>query len=316
VKNLLIDTDPGMDDALAIAVAHKSSDVMIRAITAVTGNLPSDRTSANALRILDMLGAEDIPVAQGPLTPSAGEYPSDPFSHGTDGLAGSNFPVSERSLDARSAAELIIETVNEYAGDITICALGPLTNLALALALDPDLPKKVSELVIIGGSFGATPYAWSQATGANPVSEWNIFVDPEAARTVFHAGFDLLAVGLDVATHVKINFREGDLVRLRASDRTEAEFAVRVVDFVEGRGYQSYCSLIDSAAIAAVIDPTLVATDVVYCDIAVDDPLTRGMTVVDRRNHHQWTNLPQIKIAVDFDYDRFLDLVTDSLVAS
>lgn len=314
MTNVLIDTDPGMDDAIAIAVAHKSPRLTIKAITAVTGNLPADRTSANARKVLDLLGAAEIPVAQGPLKPSAGDYPVDPFSHGSDGLAESGFPESARGLDPRSAAELIVDTVDAHPGDLTILALGPLTNVAAALDLDPSLPAKVGRLIIIGGSFGATPYAWTQATGANPVSEWNIFVDPEAARRVFHAGFELLAVGLDVGTHPSINFRDGDLERLRASERPEAEFAVRVVDFVNGRGYQSYCSLIDSTAVAAAIDPTLVETELVLCDVALGDHLTRGMTVVDRRNHHAWTDLPRIEIATSLDYGRFLDLVTGELV--
>lgn len=110
---------------------------------------------------------------------------------------------------------MIVDTVNAHAGDISIAALAPLTNIALALEIDPLLPEKVTELVIIGGSYGLTPYAWSQATGDNAVSEWNLFVDPEAAHRVFRAGFDLVAVGLDIATHPRINFRDSDLNRLR-----------------------------------------------------------------------------------------------------
>ncbi|WP_371401422.1 nucleoside hydrolase [Kribbella sp. NBC_00662] len=313
MKNLLIDTDPGMDDALAIALAHKAGALDVKAITAVTGNLPSDRTASNALKILDLLGAPDIPVAQGPLQPVSGNYPSDPFSHGSDGLAESHFAESGRRLDERTAAELIVDVVNQHAGDITVCALGPLTNIAGALELDPGLPEKISELIIIGGSFGETPYAWSQATGDNPVSEWNIFVDPEAARSVFRADFDLVAVGLDVATHPSINFREHDLDALRASTTPEAALALRVVEFVNGRGYQSYCSLIDSVAVAVAIDRTLIKTTDLRCDVATADRLTRGMTVVDRRAHHQWTDLPLITVARDLDFDRFLTLVTMQL---
>jgi purine nucleosidase/pyrimidine-specific ribonucleoside hydrolase len=315
MTKVLIDTDPGMDDALAIALAHNSPALTIVAMTAVTGNLPSDRTAENLFRVLDLLNAPELPVARGALVPLGGDYPSDPFSHGSDGLADANLPASSRILDARGAAQLIVDTVNSYAGDITICALGPLTNIAEALTLDPELPSKVSQLTIIGGAFGATPYAWSQATGDNPVSEWNVFVDPEAAKIVFNAGFRMLAVGLDVATHPDINFRPADLDRLRASPKPEARFAVRVVDFVERRGYQSYCSLIDSAAIASVIDPSLVTTETVHCDVETEGRLTRGMTVVDRRNHHRWEDLPQIEIAVGFDYDRFLDLVTENLAS-
>jgi len=315
MTHVLIDTDPGMDDALAIALAHNSEELSIVALTAVTGNLPSDRTAANLLKVLDLIGAPEVPVAQGALAPLGGDYPSDPFSHGVDGLANADLPQSVRQLDSRGAARLIVDTVNAHAGDITVCALGPLTNLAEALALDPELPSKVSQLIIIGGAFGATPFAWSQATGDNPMSEWNVFVDPEAAKIVFHAGFRLLAVGLDVATHPHINFRPADLERLAASAKPEARFALRVVRFVQERGYQSYCSLIDSAAIACAIDPSLVQTETVHCDVETEGRLTRGMTVVDRRNHHRWTDLPQIEIAVGFDHGRFLDLVTTALSA-
>ncbi|MDR1427873.1 MAG: nucleoside hydrolase [Bifidobacteriaceae bacterium] len=311
---VLIDTDPGMDDALAISLALKSAALRVVAITAVTGNLPSDRAAANVLRVLDLLNAAELPVARGSLTPLGGHYPADPFSHGTDGLAESNLPASARALDPRGAAQLIVDVVGEHAGEIAICALGPLTNIAQALELDPGLPAKVKQLTIIGGAFGATPYAWSQATGGNPTSEWNIHVDPEAAKIVFNAGFSLLGVGLDVATHPQINFREGDMARLRRSARPEAQLAVRTVDFVQSRGYQSYCSLIDSTAVAALIDPSLVTVESVRCDVETQGRLTRGMTVVDRRLHHRWEDLPQIAIAAGFDYPRFLDLVTAELV--
>jgi len=183
------------------------------------------------------------------------------------------------------------------------------------LRLDPELPTKITELIIVGGSFGETPYAWTQATGDNPVSEWNIFVDPESARAIFHAGFNLLAVGLDVATHPGINFEPEHLQILRASEKPEAALAVRVVDFVNRRGYQSYCSLIDSVAVAAAVDASLVKTAQVHCDISINDQLTRGMTVVDRRHHHRWTELPLITITTGLDFGRFLDLVTQKLVA-
>lgn len=310
---VLIDTDPGMDDALAISLAHKSPALEIVAITAVTGNLPSDRTVANALRVLDLLDAPATTVAQGPLVPLGGHYPSDPFSHGSDGLAESDLPASTRPIDPRSAAQLIVDTVAAHPGEIALCALGPLTNIAEALAIDPALPEKVAQLTIIGGSFGETPYAWSQATGDNPTSEWNVFVDPEAAKIVFNAGFPLLAVGLDVATDPRINFREDDIARLRRSPRPEAALAARVIDFVQNRGYQSYCSLIDSAAVASLIDPTLLTTTSVRCDVETEGRLTRGMTVVDRRLHHAWEHLPLIEVATGLDFDRFLDLVTDEL---
>jgi purine nucleosidase/pyrimidine-specific ribonucleoside hydrolase len=313
MKNLLIDTDPGMDDALAIILALKSRELRTRAVTAATGNLTSDKTAANALRVLDLLDRSDIPVGQGPLLPLDGDYPVDPFSHGSDGLAESHFPLSTRTVDPRPAPQLIVDTVNAHAGDICIAALAPLTNIALALEIDPHLPEKVTDLVIIGGSYGLTPYAWSQATGDNAVSEWNIYVDPEAAHRVFRAGFNLVAVGLDIATHPAINFRESDLERLRHVETPEAALATRVVDFVNGRGYQSYCSLIDSVAIAALIDPTLIDCVEVRCDVERRGELTRGMTVVERRAHHGRDDLPTIRTVSSLDFDRCLDLVTGVL---
>lgn len=315
MHNVLIDTDPGMDDALAIILALKSPALRVLALTAVTGNLPADRTAANALRVLDLMDRHDIPVAQGPLVPLAGDYPADPFSHGSDGLAESHLPASTHPLDDRSAAQLIVDTVHAHTEDITIAALGPLTNVALALDLDPRLPEQVTDLVIVGGSFGITPYAWSQATGDNPVSEWNVYVDPEAAYRVFRAGFRLTAVGLDVATHPGVNFRPQDLEALHAANTSEAELAVRVVDFVQRRGYQSYCSLIDSVAMATIVDPTLAERVDLRCDVERHGELTRGMTVVERRAHHGRTDLPTISAVADLDFDRFLDLVTGALCA-
>jgi inosine-uridine nucleoside N-ribohydrolase len=172
------------------------------------------------------------------------------------------------------------------------------------------LPQKVSELVITGGSFGLTPYAWSQATGDNAVSEWNIFVDPEAAHQVFNAGFNLVAVGLDISTHPRINFRESDLDRLRATTTPEVTLAVRIVEYVNGRGYQSYCSLIDSVTVAAVIDPTLIETVELRCGVERRGELTRGIPVVERRAHHGRTDLPVIRTVSTLDFDRFPDLMT------
>lgn len=310
--NLLIDCDPGIDDALALITALKDERLNVLALTAVTGNLPSDRTAVNARKILELMGA-DVPVAAGPLVPLANDYPSDPFSHGADGLADTVLPDPQLALDPRTAAQLIVDLANEHPGDLTIAALGPLTNLALALRIDPDLPNKISHVVAIAGSFGFTPYAWTQATGDNPVSEWNVFVDPEAAAEVFAAGFALTCVGLDVAAHPSVSVSDEDLRRLSESTRKEAKFAAAVVRFVRGRGYQSYCALIDSLAIAAIAHPELVKTTDVLCTVETAGIATRGMTVVDARKHHAWEHLPRISAVSDVKFDAFVDYVIDSL---
>ncbi|MPV36277.1 nucleoside hydrolase [Georgenia subflava] len=304
---LLIDCDPGIDDAVAIISALKRSDVDVLALTAVTGNLPADRTSVNARKILELMGATDIPVAQGPLQPLSREYPADPFSHGDDGLANTGLPEPTARLDPRAAAQLIVDVVNDHPGEVSIAALGPLTNLALALRIDPELPRKVRRVAAIAGSFGFTPYAWTQATGDNPVSEWNVYVDPGAAAEVFAAGFDLTAVGLDTATHPAVNLDERRFSVLQDSDRPEARFAVDTVHFVRGRNYQSYCALIDAMAVAVLTNPEWFTTEQVRCAVETAGELTLGMTVVDRRNHHRWQHLPLLQAVSDVDYAAFLD---------
>lgn len=314
MKKLVIDTDPGIDDALALISALKCPGLDVVAVTAVTGNLTSERTEENVRKILELMRATHLPVAQGPLTPLDRPLPHDPFSHGDNGLANIDLPEPVMPLDHRSAAELIVDTVNTVSGPISIAGLGPLTNIALALDIDPDLPSKVAELTILGGAFGFTPFAWSQATGDNPVSEWNIYVDPEAADRVFRAGFRLTAVGLDVATHPNINLNEERLARINGCDLPEAHFAAETFKFVRSRRYQSYCALIDTLVIAALAHPELVSTREITCTVETQGYATRGMTVTDVRSHHQWNDIQKIRAADDVRFEAFLDFLVDGIV--
>lgn len=307
MKKLLIDCDPGIDDTIAMALALGAPELDVIAITAVTGNLTADRTSVNARKVLEFLGHPGIPVAQGRLTPLARPYPRDPFSHGDDGLGNYGLPEPTMPLDDRGAAQMIVDTVNAHAGDISIAALGPLTNIAEALEIDPELPSKVTEIYAVAGAFGFTPYAWTQATGDNPVSEWNVFVDPEAAKRVFEAGFEFTAVSLDVTTHARMNLSDAQLQTLAASGTRGARLLVEFTEFVRVRGYQSYCALIDSLVIGALIDPSLVTTQRVLATVETQGEATLGMTVADLRKHHAWKTLPHINATSDADFDRYFE---------
>jgi len=309
VKKVLIDTDPGIDDALAIMLALQSGVLDVKAITTVSGNLQADRCSLNARKVLDLVGASDIPVARGPQHPLTRPYPKDPFSHGDDGLANLDLPPTKRPEDPRFAAEMIVEMANRHAGDLTLIALGPLTNVALACLCDATLPRKVSSLVAIGGAFGFNKESSTRATGDNPVSEWNIYVDPEAARIVFEAGFALTAIGLDVATHDSMAVTPALSAQLAASKRRSAWFLQGVLNFLERRGFKSYCALIDSLAVAAVIDPGVIRTEKIRVGIETKGDLTTGQTVVDRRENFAWKHLPLINAAAQFDSERFLTLL-------
>ena len=306
MRKILIDTDPGIDDSVAIMLAIQSGKLDVRAITTVSGNLTADRCSANARKILDLIGAADIPVARGTQKPLSRPYPKDPFSHGDDGLANLGLPASQRPEDPRFAPNLIVEIVNAHAGDITLVTLGPLTNLALALLQDPELPRKVSSLVAIGGAYGFNSAGSRRATGDNPVSEWNIYADPEAAKLVFDAGVPLTAIGLDVATHENIELGPAHRQALARSTRKSAWFLAGAVSFVEQRGFRSYCALIDALAVASLLDPAILRTERVRVGIETQGELTTGQTVVDRREHFQWTHLSLIDAAVEVDGERFL----------
>ena len=294
-------------------MALKSPALKIEAITAVSGNLTADRTSVNARKTLELLGAADIPVAQGMLTPLVRPFPSDPFSHGEDGLGNTNLPVPSLPLDPRFAPDVIVDTVNRFAGDITLVATAPLTNIALALMKDPELVQKVERLILLGGAFGFNEYAFKFATGDNPVSEWNIYVDPEAARLVFHSGMPITAIGGDVFTHPDINLQEQHVETLKAARNRESTYMLDLLRFVTDRGFLSYCILIDSLTIAAALDASIVRTRRVRVDVETKGELTRGQTVTDTRANFRWDHLPEIDAAYDADFARFLNILVSAI---
>lgn len=311
---VLIDTDPGIDDAVAIMFALRVG-MRVAAITAVSGNLPAARTSVNARKVLELMGERDIPVAQGPPAPLVRPYPKDPFSHGDDGLGNTGLPEPTLPLDPRFAPEVIVDVVNAHPGRATILALGPLTNLALALIRDPGIAGKVENLFLIGGAFGLTEHAYTRATGDNPVSEWNVYVDPEAAQIVFGSGIPITALGLDVVTDPQLALRAEDLARLDASELPEARFLRDVADYGARRGFDSYCALIDSVAVVAALDPSMVKTRAVRVGIETAGTLTRGQTVADVREHFRWEHLPLIQVAVAVDFPRLLTSLVSALTA-
>jgi purine nucleosidase/pyrimidine-specific ribonucleoside hydrolase len=225
------------------------------------------------------------------------------------------------------APDLIIETTNKFANSdseprLTILCLGPLTNIALATIKDPSLLSKVAEILFIGGSFGFHSTGTERATGDNPVSEWNVYVDPEAANLVFAAGFKLTALGLDIVTHPDLELSTTHRELLRRSSEagnSSAKFLLDVVAFASGKRFGSWCCLIDSVAVAVAIDATIVKTEEIRVLVETQSTLSLGQTIVDRRERkeHQtgiWADLPVIRAASDIDPGRFLDLLVGNII--
>ncbi len=299
-----------MDDSMAIVMAAKSTVLDLQAVTTTLGNYPVDITCVNARKILEMIGKQDtIPVARGMERPMVRQAPKDPFTHGIDGQAENHLPTPVTPLAPQHSIDLIIDFVHKYPNEMTILCTGPMTNLAMAMVKAPDIIPLIKEVIAISGAFGLNEYAFANATGDTPQSEWNVYVDPEAAEIVYTSGVKLTCLGLDVATHFDVNFSDEDILLLENSPNPEAKFLRQAIRFVTNRGYEAYCTIIDCMAVGYAIDPTLVSTIRSRVGIETKGELTFGMTVRDGRHHHVWENLPLIDIGEKADHGRFLKLL-------
>lgn len=313
-KKLLLDCDPGMDDSVAILMAAKSPELELLAVTAVSGNYPVEITSVNAQKTLSLIGRTDIPVARGMAHPMVRKRPADPFTHGKDGQAENFLPAPTVPLSDMHAVDLIIDTVLRHPDEVTIVCTGPLTNLAMAITKEPRILPRIGSVVAISGAFGLNEYAYRNATGDSPQSEWNVYVDPEAADIVYRSGVAFTAIGLDVATHFSVNFSKEDVALFDSSEKPEAKFLSQAIRFVRERGFEAYCTIIDCMAIGAVIDPQLIQTACFPVGVETKDGLTLGMTVRDSRHHHVWKDLPVIRVATAADHQKLLEMIRERIL--
>lgn len=224
-----------------------------------------------------------------------------PYSHGEDGLGNHFFPKPLLRASNQFAPDLILDLVDKYPGEISIAALGPLTNIALALMKRPESAGNIKEIVLTGGAFGFNEYAYRNATGDNPVSEWNIYVDPEAADIVFGSGVKVTAVGLDVAYNPGINLIDEDYAMLRSFSTKEAEFVLDIAEFCRERSFDSGSGIIDAVTMAGLIEPDLFTVQQISVGVERTSRLSLGQTVWDRRDHFRWDNLHKIGAVSDID---------------
>ncbi|KAI5670062.1 hypothetical protein M9H77_19915 [Catharanthus roseus] len=316
-KKIIIDTDPGIDDAMAIFVALQSPEVEVIGITTIYGNVYTTLATRNALHLLEIAGRTDIPVAEGShVTITKGtKLRIASFVHGTDGLGNQNFPPPKGKPIEQSAADFLIEQARHYPGEVTVVALGPLTNLALAIQADPDFTKNIGQIALLGGAFAVNG-------NVNPAAEANIFGDPDAADIVFTCGADVLAVGINV-TH-QVVFTDADRDKLAQSSGQFAQYLCKILDVYFSYHHDAYSTkgvyLHDPTALLAAVDPSLItcAEGVVRVQTV---GITRGLTIFYNKQKRfgevtEWSNKPSVKVAVTVDAPRIVNLVMERLMNS
>lgn len=319
-QRVIIDTDPGVDDAFAILLALNSPELKVEALTVVPGNVEAKQGLENALKIVSLAGRCDVVVAGGAQHPLNQKLITAQYWHGPNGLAGVELPGSKCKADGRFGPDLIIELVHKYPHEITLVPVGPLTNIALAVSKDPSIAKLVKDIVIMGGSI--------TGGNVNGAAEANIYNDPEAASIVFNAGWMVTMIGSDVGERTLIT--RPYLKDLQAQHGPESDFVSKLADFYltrsEKSGYPG-AAMYDPLAVATAIDPTLVTLKDMRVDVETKGEFTRGETVANRMgsfennvphgDHFEIDGVievkPNARVCLASDADRFLKLFISRL---
>ena len=332
---LILDVDTGIDDSLALLYAAASPDAELVAVTCVSGNVDAQQVAQNTLAVLELAGRGDVEVALGREVPLVRPLVTTPETHGPRGLGYAELPPPAASLSQRHAVDVLIDEARRRPGELTLVTLGPLTNLAIAVLREPELPRLYRRYVLMGG-------AYRSPGNTAPTTEWNINVDPDAAKVVFSAWTAArdadpsierpIALGLDVTEKAKIvpdhivalarragSTPDDSLALAGGEDPMHATRSVAsnpIVRFVADalRFYMEFHSrydgfygafIHDPLAVAAALDPTLVRTDALTVDIELGGTLTTGETVTDWRR--VWKKPPNIDVAVEADAEAFLE---------
>ena len=327
---LLIDCDTGIDDSLALLYAVASPEAEILAVTCCSGNVEAEQVAENTRAVLELAGRPDIEVAIGRRTPLIRPLETTPETHGPRGIGHAELPPPTRPVSDRHGVDVILQAARSRPGEVTLVTLGPLTNLALAVLLEPELPRLLRRWVLMGGTYRV-------AGNTSPREEWNIHCDPEAARIAFRAFADVrpptlpLALGLDVTERAR--FLPDHLVALarRAGSRPDDSIAIGrgddpmqaarsvasnpIVRYLADalRFYMEFHARYDGfygafvhdpLALAAALDPTLIRSEALTVDVETHGAITTGETVADWR--HLWGREANCEVAVSADAERFL----------
>jgi purine nucleosidase len=304
MKRLVIDCDPGIDDAQAIIMAHRHPEVQIEAITAVCGNVGINRTAGNALKVLDLLSAEDIPVFAGADTALVEPSENASFVHGEDGLGGVDLPTSTRGIEKEHAALALIRLAKQNPRELALIAIGPLTNLALAIRLEPSLPDLFDRLVIMGGAY------YGQGNTRNFPAEFNLYADPEAASVVFSNWPMLTMISWEATISHGLPF--DDFKALMEYDNPRSQFlknsTKQLLAFIETNFNTQMSYAADPLAMAVMLEPDIVTQSAEkFVQIERFGRFSRGMTVVDWWGTSQ--KAPNVEIVLEVDKARFFNML-------
>lgn len=308
MRRIVIDTDPGKDDAVAILLALAAPEALeIVSITSVAGNVPLARTTENALALLELGGRTDVPVYPGCTRPMVRPPVTAEHVHGETGLQGLVLPAAVAAPQPQHAVDHLIELLlREPAGSITLCLLGPATNLAMALVKAPEIAPRIAEVVWMAG-------ARSEGGNVTPAAEYNVYADPEAAAVLLASGIPLTLLPLDL-THQVLMTRDR-LLKLRTVDTAAARATCVMFGDADGNPQRERerdgIPLHDPCVIAHLLDPTLFRGRLIHVAVETASPLTAGMTIADwfdvtgRAPNATWLN--------EADADRFFALLKDRL---
>lgn len=306
-KNVIIDCDPGADDALALMLALNSPELNILAVTAAAGNRDVTMCAQNALKVLEHYGRTDIPVCVGEGKPLCRRLCLDDIYSGRDGMAETWLAFHQTPFSAKSSVEMITETVREHAGDIHIISIAPMTNIAAALNRSPDILPMISSIITINGSYGV-----SKSYGKyNSRVEWNATVDPEAAKIVLESGIEIRAMGVDVTGELTNGLYHNLLAKGEEgyNDAMPCRFLRDAGAFLRGRNLEPAGLFVDVMAVAYAADPQIAA--MVHGKVAVETKgeITTGATVFD--NVGNISNPSNVYAAYDYRFDTLERMLSD-----
>ncbi|WP_040227029.1 nucleoside hydrolase [Bhargavaea cecembensis] len=302
MKKLLLDVDTGIDDAIAIILAAKKAEVV--GITTVNGNTSLDNATANTLKVLKLIGREDIPVVRGADRPLLRKPHFEVSVHGDDGIGGALRDMEPGSPEPGFGPDFIIEQAEKHKGELTLVLTAPLTNMALAIRKEPRLKDWVKEVVVMGG-------AVRSPGNITPTAEYNMYIDPEAAKAVLHAGLPLTLVGLDVSQETLLTESDIERAQGNAEGRFVKESTAHYMKrFEELTGLRA-CAMHDPLAVGVALDRSFVWTERLHVDVETSSTLCDGQTVCDFSN---WTGKePNVDVCLEADSDRFIDFLVETI---